>query len=269
MDIYPGKTDKLLFEDRSPIQELKVLDKLSGYRYLLLNGVQHGGNIPGQPGRLVLPYFKLATASLAFTERHRDFLMVGLGIGALPSFFRYILPDAKIDVAEYDPYVTKAAEEYFGFLRDSNLRVFFGDGREFVNSTAKKYDAIFLDAYRNVSVPSHMTTLEFILEVKEKLQPGGAVVWNLWGSVVNPLFEPCVRTLLDAFPNVYQFKSYTYNYIFIAHNQEAGLQPHEVLIRAKAVDKKFSLGFSLTDIVRKGFSKVELSDFDSVEAIRD
>lgn len=79
MDIYPGKTDKLLFEDRSPIQELKVLEKLSGYRYLLLNGVQHGGNIPGQPGRLVLPYFKLATAALAFTERHRDFLMVGLG----------------------------------------------------------------------------------------------------------------------------------------------------------------------------------------------
>ncbi len=269
MDYQPDKTDKLLRQERSPIQELKVMEKLSGYRYLLLNGVQHGGNIPGQPHRLVLPYFKLATASLAFTERKSDFLMVGLGIGALPTFFRSILPDARIDVAEYDPYVTKAAQEFFGFLRDENLRVFFGDGREFIASTARKYDVIFLDAYRDVSVPSHMTSLEFLLKTKDKLNPGGVAVWNLWGSAVNPLFERCVRTFLEAFPHVYQFKSYTYNYIFIGHNQDEGLLPHDVLSRAKAVDRKFSLGFSLTDILRRGFSKAEASDFDGAEIIRD
>jgi hypothetical protein len=67
MDIYPDKADRLLFETRSALNFIRVWEKLNGFRYLTLDGVQHGGHIPGQPGRLILPYFKGAAAALIAT----------------------------------------------------------------------------------------------------------------------------------------------------------------------------------------------------------
>ena len=269
MDIYPGKEDRLLYEGRSGIQEIKVSEKLNGFRYLLLNGVQHGGHIPGQPHRLVLPYFKSAMAVLAFLDVPRDFLFVGLGMGALPVFFRATLPEAELDVIEIDPDVVKTAKDWFGLYEDDKLRVHTGDGREFVRGAKKKYDAIFLDAYQDVSVPSHLTTVEFMREVRGALKPGGAAVSNLWGSVVNPIFDPCVRTLQEVFPQLYQFRSYTYNYIFIASTVEEELPAHELMARAKQIDYKTGLGFSLLDMIRKNYKHIESDDFERAKVIKD
>src|SRR3990172_4276050 len=169
MDIYPSKTDRLIFETRSELNEIRVFDKLNGLRYLILNGVQHGGHIPGQPWRLVLPYFKAAAAALAFLDKPGDYLFVGLGMGAMPSFFQAIQPDAGLDVVEIDPAVAKTAKEWFGLWADERLRVHTGDGREFIRKAQKRYDAGFLDAYRDMGVPDHMTTLEFMQEVRAAL----------------------------------------------------------------------------------------------------
>jgi len=269
MDIYPGKEDRLLYQTRSGVQELKVMEKQNGFRYLLLNGVQHGGHIPGQSHRLVLPYFKSATAALAFIDPPRDLLLVGLGMGALPAFFRTALPDTNVDVIEIDPEVVKTAKDWFGLYEDDRLRVYTGDGREFVRGAKKQYDAIFLDAYQDVSVPTHLTTVEFIREVKGALKPGGAAVSNLWGSVVNPLFDPCVRTLQEVFPQLYQFRSYTYNYIFVCSTEEEEVPAHELLARAKKIDYKTGLGYSLLDMFRKNYKHVESDDYERAKVITD
>jgi spermidine synthase len=269
MDIYPSKTDVLVFETRSRLQEIKVFDKLNGLRYLILNGVQHGGHIPGQPGRLVLPYFKSSVAALAFLDRPRSYLFVGLGMGAVPSYMWTVQQDADIDVIEIDPEVTDTAVNWFGLRPTDNLRVTNGDGREFINTTDKKYDAVFLDAYKDLSVPNHLTTVEFMREVRGVLKPGGVAVSNLWGSVVNPLFDRCVRTLQEAFTELYQFKSYTYNYIFVCDTKENEIPPHELLRRAKKTDDKYNLGFSLVQMVRKNYSHLEKDAFGRAEVITD
>ena len=269
MDIYPGKEDKLLYEGRSGIQELKVFEKRNGFRYLLLNGVQHGGHIPGQPGRLILPYFKSATAALAFLDAPRDYLLVGLGMGALPSFLRTVQPKCRIDVVEIDQEVVSVAKKWFGLWEDEGLNVVVGDGREYVRGTKKRYDAVFLDAYQDVSVPGHLATVEFLREVRGVLKPGGVAVSNLWGSVVNPLFEPCVRTLQEAFPQLYQFRSYTYNYIFVASTVEEEFQPHELLTRAKKVGNDICFGFSMVDMFRRNYKHVEKDEYDRAKVLRD
>ena len=269
MDIYPGKEDKLLFEGKSCLNEIKVFDKQNGFRYLILNGVQHGGHIPGQPERLILPYFRSATAALAFLDGPKDYLFIGLGMGAMPSFLRTVQHDASIDVVEIDPDVTQAARDWFGLREDALLRVSHGDGREFVRGTRNRYDAVFLDAYQDVSVPKHLTTLEFMREVRGILKPGGVAVSNLWGSVVNPLFDSCVKTLQEAFNELYQFKSYTYNYIYIADTKDDEIPAHELLRRAKKVSEKIDLGFSLVEMVRRNYKKVERGECERAKVLTD
>lgn len=253
MDIFPAKEDSLVYEADSGIQNIKVFDKRNGLRYMTLNGVQQGGHLPGRPGRLVMPYFKLAFASLLFLDKPSDFLFVGLGMGGMPMYLSEIMPRADIDVVEIDPGVLTCAKEMFGFRMDDQMRVTIGDGREFIRSSEKLYDAILLDAYRDLEVPSHLTTLEFMREVRAALKPGGVAVSNLWGSVVNPVFDSCVKTLAEAFPNVYMFKSFTYNHIFIADTREEELPQHEMLARAKALMKKTHFGFDMIELVRRQF----------------
>ena len=261
MDIYPDKADRLLFETRSSLNLIRVWEKLNGFRYLTLDGVQHGGHIPGQPGRLILPYFKGAAAALIFLDKPKDYLFMGLGMAALPSFFRAIQPDAEIDIAEIDPSVTHTAKEWFGFREDAQTKVHHGDGREFVKATKKKYDAVFLDAYQELGIPSHMMTLEFMREVRAVLKPGGVAVSNLWGSAVNTNFGPSVKTLMAAFEHLYQFKSYTYNFIFVCDTRPDEIPAHELLKRAKKADERYDTGFSLLQMVRRNYSKVEEGEY--------
>lgn len=255
MDIYPSKTDKLLFEADSPIQKIKVFDKLNGLRYMTLNTVQQGGHLPGRPDRLLMPYFRLAFTSMLFVDEPVDFLFVGLGMGGMPSFLRAIMPDADIDVVEIDPGVVSTAREWFGFREDERLRVSVKDGREFIKGAREKYDIIFLDAYKDVSVPSHLTTLEFMHEVRAALKPGGVAVANLWGSVVNPLYDSCVKTIAEAFPKVYRFKSYTYNFIFVADAKDEELDRGQLLYRSKDLMKNIHLSYDMVDAVRRQFDR--------------
>lgn len=259
MDIFPGKDDKLVFVTNSPYQKIKVFDKLNGLRYMTLNSVQQGGHLPGRPERLLMPYFKLGFTSLLFTENATDFLFVGLGMGGMPAYLRTIRPDAEIDVVEIDPGVFETARDHFGFREDDKMRVTIADGRKFVQGAKKKYDVVFLDAYRDISVPTHLTTVEFMREVRSVLKPGGVAVSNLWGSVVNQLFDSCVRTLSEVFPRLYKFRSFTYNYIFIATTEEEEVMPGEILGRAKALMKHTHMGFDMIELVRRQYNRESVS----------
>ncbi|HEX9861122.1 MAG TPA: fused MFS/spermidine synthase, partial [Nitrospirota bacterium] len=211
--------------------------------------------LPGRPDRLLMPYFKLGFTSLLFVEEPTGFLFVGLGMGGMPAYLRTIMPEAEVDVVEIDPGVVETARGWFGFREDERLRVTVGDGRKFIRETKKKYDVVFLDAYRDISVPSHLTTVEFMREVRGILKPGGVAVSNLWGSVVNQLYDSCVRTVAEAFPRVYKFRSFTYNYILIADTDEGLVQHGELLSRAKALMKSTQMGFDMIELVRRQFSK--------------
>jgi len=257
MDIFPDKTDSLVYETATGMQMLRVFDKRNGLRYMTLDGVQQGGMLFGRPDRLVLPYFKNAFMSLCFVDEPSDFLFVGLGMGAMPMYLRSVMPDARIDVVELDQGVANAAATWFGFEEDRWMRVHVADGREFIRDASAKYDVIFLDAYRDAAVPNHLTTLEFMREVASALKPGGVAAMNLWGAVINPVFGNCVNTLKAAFSHIYQLKSYTYNYIFVADTKEERFDIADLLQRAKSLKRDLSLSFDPVLILRKDFAHAD------------
>ena len=58
------------------------------------------------------------------------------------------------------------------------LRLIHEDARPFLRGTDRRYDAIFVDAYRQPYIPFYLTTDEFFDLVRERLNPGGTVIVN-------------------------------------------------------------------------------------------
>ena len=87
----------------------------------------------------------------------------------------------KTDVVEINGAVVPLAEKYFDF-NASKVNLTIGDGRQFINATPHRYDAIVLDAFLGDSSPSHLMTREAFLEMREHLTEQGVLVINTFGD---------------------------------------------------------------------------------------
>ena len=64
---------------------------------------------------------------------------------------------------EIDPGLTKLAKQYFNLTDNPRLTIFHEDGRTFLNRCEKKYDAVFMDAYKSMlTIPYQLTTREAV-----------------------------------------------------------------------------------------------------------
>ena len=84
---------------------------------------------------------------------------------------------------ELDPDVVDAAYTWFKLPRDPRLRVEVDDGRRFLQRTDERYDVIMVDAFYSDGVPFHLTTLEFVELMRERLTPGGVIATNVIGAL--------------------------------------------------------------------------------------
>jgi predicted membrane-bound spermidine synthase len=95
---------------------------------------------------------------------------------------------------DIDPAIKDLVEEHFLKRRIRGAFV-VDDARSFVVKSAESFDAIVVDVYSShVSIPSHLTTLEFWLSLRPRLAEKGLVLVNL---VLEPsLTSPYSRNLL-------------------------------------------------------------------------
>lgn len=177
-------------------------------RYLHFdNSYQSGINLEN-PDVQVFAYTRYLHLSRLFAPDARRLLFVGLGGGAAPSRFLRDYPETLIDVVEIDPEVIRVAKEYFQLPQDERLRLHNADGRRFIQTSRDAYDSVILDAYFSDAIPFHLTTKEFLEEVRARLAPGGIVTANLIGAVAGPqsrLFRSMLKTYQEVFDQVYVF----------------------------------------------------------------
>ena len=117
-----------------------------------------------------------------------------------------VYPNAKIDVVEIDPEVTKIVYNHLGLSADTRIKTYNTDGRWFVMNCKEKYDLIFTDAYNDLSIPYHLTTKEFAQQLKEIMNPDGILMSNIIDNFQKGAFLPSyIRTLREVFgqKNVY------------------------------------------------------------------
>lgn len=108
-----------------------------------------------------------------------DVLILGMGTGTFAKQCKYFFPNSNIEGVEIDEKIVRLSKEHFE-LKDSEAKVFINDGRTFLSgSEAGMYDIVMVDAYHDITIPFHMSTVEFFSEIKQHLNPGGVVLINI------------------------------------------------------------------------------------------
>jgi spermidine synthase len=133
-------------------------------------------------------------------------LTIGGGGYTFPRYMEVVYPKAQIDVVEIDPEVTNIVYKHLGLSVDTRIKSYNTDGRWFVMNCKEKYDLIFTDAYNDLSIPYHLTTKEFVAQLKSILNPDGLIMSNIIDNFQVGAFLPSyIRTLREVFgpKNVY------------------------------------------------------------------
>jgi spermidine synthase len=195
---------RVLFEDETPYQYVRVVERDGGERVLELNEGQavHSLYRPGSyltgdywDGYLVLP---LATGA----GPPRRALMLGNAAGSVARAYGRYHPRTRFDAVEIDGELTDLGRRYFD-LRNTRMRTFTDDARPFLAASDLRYDAIMVDVYRQPYIPFYLTTREFFEEVRDHLTDAGTVVVNVGHPEGNDDLERVLgRTMAAVFPFV-------------------------------------------------------------------
>jgi spermidine synthase len=129
--------------------------------------------------------------------------VLGNAGGTTARAYGHYFPRTAIDAVEIDPKVTEIGRRFFD-MRAPHLRTFAEDARPFLRQRPDaRYDAIFVDAYRQPYIPFYLTTAEFFRLCRDRLAPGGVVVINVGHPQGDDRLERDLSaTLRVSFPTV-------------------------------------------------------------------
>ncbi len=183
-------------------------DKATGpVKKLRLDYLTHSGIRVNDPDHLWYEYEQVVGWILkARGGADPDTLFLGGGGYVLPHWVEREFPRSAVDVIEVDPAVTRVAKEEF-VPTMKRVHTFNLDARLALNEMARenrKYDVVFGDVFNDLSVPYHLTTVEFAKQVRSRLNYDGMYIVNVVDQVGDgPLVRAMTSTLKEAFPFVY------------------------------------------------------------------
>ncbi len=170
--------DNITYEGESVYNYLQI--KEQGNMTMLSTNVLFGTqSVDVKDGSLTGMYYDYALAAPYMTETDgtKDILILGMGTGTYAKQCRRYVGDVNVSGVEIDGKITSLAYSYFNLPKDIPVTEF--DGRAYLAADDKKYDVIMVDAYRDISIPFQMSSVEFFTSVKEHLNDNGVLVVNM------------------------------------------------------------------------------------------
>jgi spermidine synthase len=196
---------RVLYEDESALQYIRVIEEPDGDRVLELNEGQatHSLYRPNSyltggywDGMLTLPFSALA-------RRPERIAVLGNAAGTTARAYGHFFPTAEVEGVEVDPALEQVGDRYFDMASNPRLTVHSEDARPWLRRSTGGFDVIVVDAYRQPYIPFYLTTREFFDLVRDRLAPGGAVVVNIGHPDGNDDLETAIgRTMADSFSTV-------------------------------------------------------------------
>ncbi len=163
-------------------------------------------------------YFDNVLALNKMVDNDPEFLILGLGTGTVAYKSELYFDHHKIDGVEIDGKIVDLAYKYFDLPEDVN--VFVNDGRAYMNLCKKNYDIILVDAYRDITIPFSMVSIEFFNLVKNHLNPNGIACINLNMSSGRKggINDYIYGTVTKVFKNCYQVEAGTNVLIYCSND---------------------------------------------------
>jgi spermidine synthase len=216
-------TAGVLWETESPYQYVRVLQYSDGSRALELNEGIAQQSVWYPRTVLTGGYWDLFSVVPPLLARPaRSALVLGDAGGTIPRAYARFFPHLAIDGVELDPAVTDAARRFFGLRSIPTLHTVTADARVYLEGTARRYDIVIVDAYRQPYIPFQLATEEFFRLVREHLSPGGVVALNVAATPHDHgLTQGIVATLAREFPQVWLWRALRFSDLVFAFNGRA------------------------------------------------
>ena len=171
---------KVIYEAETAYQYARVIQFRSGERWLQLNEGEaiHSDYRPWSylTGGYWDDFLTVPLAGeLGVPAR---IAILGNAAGTVARAYGHYFPHTRVDAVELDGELTAIGKRYFG-LGGPRLHLYTADARPWLYASHARYDAIFLDAYRQPYIPFYLLTREFFQSIREHLRPGGVLIVNV------------------------------------------------------------------------------------------
>ncbi len=209
--VKPGS--HIIYEGESAYQFVQVQSLPGGGRVLHLNEgwADHSLYRPGQV--LTGGYWdQFLLAPILHGPGLRSLSMIGYAGGTVGRAYGTYWPSVDVLGIELDPLVTDVGRRYFGLADNPRVRVATADGRVYLEQHHTRYDAVFLDAFRQPYIPFYLTTQEFWGLARDRLDAGGMVMANV-GRIPNDASLPdaIAGTMATRFASVFEWRVSGFN----------------------------------------------------------
>lgn len=178
-----------MYEHISAYHRLFVSD-VNGVRMLKFERNRQSSMSLDDPFETDIEYVGYFHLALAFNRDIKRVLVIGLGGGTVVKRMWRDYPWMRIDAVEIDPEVVRIAYGLFALPEDERLRVFIGDGRDFLTDNPDAYDLIIVDAFDDDQVPHRLLTEEFMMLAHDHLAENGVLAYNFIGALYGPRSKP-------------------------------------------------------------------------------
>jgi spermidine synthase len=173
---------------------------------LYVNGVPSSHVDLDDPTRLDFEYVRWFADAVDVLAPEGEPLRVAHLGGAGCTFARYVAatrPGSRQVVLEIDAAVLEVAKRAFALRSGARLRLRVADARAGLADLPDAGEEVVVrDAFSGSTVPSHLTTLEFLTEVRRVLADGGLYLANLADDPRLALARREAATVLASFAHV-------------------------------------------------------------------
>ncbi len=173
-------------------------------RVLWLDTLRHSYIDLEDPTYLEFSYSRrMADVLATLPEGPLDVLSIGGGGFTLPRYLNARRPGSRNVVLEIDQSLIGVAERELGLTAADDLTIKTGDARVLLREEpAGAFDLVIGDAFGGRSVPWHLTTREFVSDIRDRLRPGGIYLLNMIDQPPHRFARAEAATLAAVFSHV-------------------------------------------------------------------
>lgn len=148
----------------------------------------------------IAPFFNAPPYS---PDRIKRVAIVGLAGGTIARSYTALFGPIPIDGIEIDPKIVEVGQKYFD-MNERNLNIIVADGRVALASSPHRYSVIGIDAFRVPYIPWHLTTREYLTEIRNHLTDDGVLVINVGRTRTDyQMVDAMAKTAATVFPSVH------------------------------------------------------------------